>query len=252
MRAVRSLVAGSGSTSQRITLSRGEGRRRSGAADRADCALGFGRDVGRGHGGRGRPTRRGRCRRLRGGGRGIGARCALHGTRPSGHHDDRSRPVRGPAARCSGDGLGADAPHLAHPGREAPGAGRQPDGRSRDQPRLLPMRERSRCLGLSDAVATIRTSSTRAIVAVAWRRPSRSKLARHSEWTSDRTSGIVAVASPLLAPGNAKARCSSHDAPSLGPAAGAFAEGGLRPCGVIRGRISAAPDLSARHGCGLL
>jgi hypothetical protein len=155
---------GKRTTSQRISLSRCEDRRRSAAADRADSSVGFGRDVGRGHGGRGHPTRRGRCRRLRGGGRGIGARCALHGTRPSAHHDDRSRRVRGPAARRGGDGLGADARHLAHPGREAPGAGRQPEGRSRDQPRLLPMRKRSRCLGVSDAAATVRTSSTRPIV----------------------------------------------------------------------------------------
>jgi hypothetical protein len=176
MRAVRSLVAGSGSTSQRISLLRCEGRRRSAAADRADCAVGFGRDVGRGHGGRGRPTRRGWCRRLRGGGRGIGARCALDGTRSSAHHDDRSRRVRGPAARRSGDGLGADAPRLAHSGREAPGAGRQPEGRSRDQPRLLPMRERCRCLGVSDVAATVRTSSTREIVCRIRARQGRSRV----------------------------------------------------------------------------
>ena len=164
MSGVRSLVAGSGSTSQRVGLSRCEGRRRSAVADRADCAVGFGSGVGRGHGGRGHPTRRGRCRRLRGGGRGIGARCALHGTRPSAHDDDRSRCVRGPAARRGGDGLGADAPRLARPGREAAIAGRQPEGRSRDQPRLLPMRERCRCLGVSDATATVRRSSRREIV----------------------------------------------------------------------------------------
>jgi hypothetical protein len=102
----------------------------------------------------------------------------------------------------SGDGLGADARHLAHPGREAPGAGRQPEGRSRDQPRLLPMRKRSRCLGVSDAAATVRTSSIRPIVLPNTCSHGRSRMEEavpvEARVTlgiaSDRTSGVVPVA----------------------------------------------------------